>query len=516
MSAEIPEADGLGLPPLLRLDGITKRFPGVVANDGISLEVQRGEIHGLLGENGAGKTTLMSIVYGLLEPDEGRIALDGLEVEIHSPRRALELGIGMVQQHFMLVPDMTVAENVALGLNAGTLGLARLDEVSTRISELSRRFGLQVRPADRIEDVSVGVQQRVEILKLLYRGAELLILDEPTSALTPPEWRDLSGVLKALAAQGKAIIFITHKLDELFGVAQRCSVLRDGRVVGTTEMSGTSKAELARMMVGREVALRVERRRLEPGAPVLEVDGLALIEEGRALLDGITFTAHEREILGIAGVDGNGQRELVETLIGVRRPTAGTIRLNGRTLAHLSPREFARNSGAVIPEDRQRTGTALDLSLLSNLMMKDFFSAPFSRHGLLSLGAAQEHCAHLVAQYDIRAPGLDAPLRQLSGGNQQKAVLAREIHGRPRFLIAAQPSRGLDVGAAEFVYRKLLEHRESGGAILLISIELDEILSLSDRIAVMFGGRLLRILEADEADPELLGLLMAGEETVGP
>ena len=498
--------------PALRLEGITKRFPNVVANDGVTIEVRRGEILGLLGENGAGKTTLMRIVYGLIQPDEGRIEVDGKAVKIRSPRDALSLGIGMVHQHFMLVPDMTVAENVALSLSAGKLRLSRLNEVRNRISELSDRFGLAVHPDDVIENASVGVQQRVEILKLLYRGAEILILDEPTSVLTPPEWRDLSGVLKSLVSKGTAIVFITHKLDELVGVADRCTVLRDGRVVGTTELAHTNKAELARMMVGREVTLRVERPPLQPGRPILEVEELTMVENGRTLLDRITFAVREREILGIAGVEGNGQHELVEALIGVRRPTAGVIRMNGKVLDRLDPREFVRNLGGVITEDRHRAGVALELSLLSNLMMKDFFSPPFSRHGILDYRRAERHCRELMSHYDIRAPGLETPMRLLSGGNQQKAVLAREIHRRPRLLIAAQPTRGLDISAAEFVYRQLLEHRQAGCAIFLISVELDEILSLSDRIVVMYGGRFLRILESGEADPERLGLLMAGQE----
>jgi general nucleoside transport system ATP-binding protein len=497
--------------PLLKLVGITKRFPGVTANEGINLEVLKGEIHGLLGENGAGKTTLMNVVFGLIRPDEGQIEVDGTEVEIGSPKHALELGIGMVHQHFMLVPEMTIAENIALTLHATRLRRARLEEVGARVRELSSRFGLQVNPDDRVEDVSVGVQQRVEILKLLYRGAELLILDEPTAALTPPEWQDLSAVLQSLVAEGKSVIFITHKLDELFGVANRCTVLRDGMVVGTMAMAETTKPALARMMVGRDVTLRIERTRHVPGEPVLEVRDLCVEENGRSILQDVTFDVREREILGIAGVDGNGQRELVEALIGLRPLSSGQIRIRGQHVDGMTPERFARHGGAVIPEDRHRAGTALDLSLLSNLMMKDYFHPPFVKRGVLNVRAAREHCQRLVAKFDIRTPSLDVLARQLSGGNQQKAVLARELHWNPRLLIAAQPTRGLDVGAMEFVYRQLLSHVASNGAVLLISIELDEILSLSDRIAVIVGGSFLRIIDAREADPELLGLLMAGE-----
>jgi general nucleoside transport system ATP-binding protein len=500
------------MPPLLRMTGITKRFPGVVANQGVDLEVRRGEVHGLLGENGAGKTTLVNILYGLLQPDEGQIEVDGAPVAIRSPREAMTLGIGMVHQHFMLVPDMTVAENVALGLKSTRPPLARLGDVSARVTELSRRYHLKVEPNDMIEDLSVGMQQRVEILKLLYRGAQLLILDEPTSVLTPPEWQELSGVLRSLVEEGRSAIFITHKLDELLSVADRCTVLRDGAVVGTVDVAGSSKATLARMMVGREVVLRVERPLLEPGDPVLEVRDLSLIDDrGKPKLEGLSFVVREREILGVAGVDGNGQHELVEVLVGMRQPTTGEISIGGRRAPGLTPREFAERSGAVIPADRQHTALALDLSLMENLMMREFADPPYTERGILSLGAMRDRADHLVADYDIRTPNVMVRMRQLSGGNQQKTVLAREFTRSPKLLIASQPTRGLDVGAMEYVYQRLLDHKKGGGATLLISTELDEILSLSDRIAVIVGGRFLRILDADDVDPEVLGLLMAGE-----
>jgi general nucleoside transport system ATP-binding protein len=500
------------MAPLLEMTGITKRFPGVVANHDIHLDVRRGEVHGLLGENGAGKTTLVNVLYGLLQPDEGQIAFDGDPVTIKTPREAMTLGIGMVHQHFMLVPDMTVAENVALGLKSGRPPLARLGDVSSRVWELSRRYRLRVNPDDMIEDLSVGMQQRVEILKLLYRGAQLLILDEPTSVLTPPEWEELSGVLRSLVEEGRSAIFITHKLDELLSVADRCTVLRDGAVVGTVDVAGSNKATLARMMVGREVVLRVERPVLEPGEPVLEVRHLSLVERGAPKLEDLSFTVREREILGVAGVDGNGQHELVEVLIGMRPPTAGEIAIGGQPVPGLTPRGFADRSGAVIPADRQHTALALDLSLMENLMMREFGDAPYTQRGILSLGAMRERSDELVDDYDIRTPSVLVRMRQLSGGNQQKTVLAREFTRSPKLLIASQPTRGLDVGAMEYVYRRLLEHKKGGGATLLISTELDEILSLSDRIAVMVEGRFLRILEAAEVDPEVLGLLMAGEE----
>ncbi|MQA73384.1 MAG: ATP-binding cassette domain-containing protein [Solirubrobacterales bacterium] len=502
-------ADGQAVPAL-ELVGISKAFPGVLANDGVSLRVARGEILGLLGENGAGKTTLMNIVYGLYQPDGGEILVGGERVAIRSPQHAVELGIGMVHQHFMLVPDMTVAENVALSPSRSP-GLSRLDDVTRSLEELSSRFGLEVEPTAVVEDLPVGACQRVEIIKLLHRGADLLILDEPTAALTPPEWRELSAFLRSLADRGSSVIFITHKLDELFGVADRCTVLRDGRVVGSVPISETDKPSLARMMVGREITLRVDRPMVEPGEPVLEVDGLTLVEDGRTILEDVDFRVRAGEVFGVAGVGGNGQNELVEVLIGLRSATAGEIRLGGRRLDRLDPSEFVRQGGAVIPEDRQHEGVALELSVLDNLLMREFDRPSFSRWGVIDPDKARGRAERLVAEYDVRTPGVGVPMRQLSGGNQQKAVLARELGRDPRLVIAFQPTRGLDVGAIEFVYRKLNEQKRAGVAILLISFELDEILSMTDRFTVMVGGRFPRVLEADEADPETVGLLMGGE-----
>jgi ABC-type uncharacterized transport system ATPase subunit len=494
----------------LRLDGITKRFPGVTANDAVTLEVAWGEVLGLLGENGAGKSTLMNIVYGLYQPDEGHIEVEGRPVEIRGPSHAVELGIGMVHQHFMLVPDMTVAENVALG-PSGLPGRSDLDGVAARVEELSEQFGLQVDPRARIEDLTLGAQQRVEIVKLLYRGAKILILDEPTAALTPAEWRDLSAFLKSLVAQGRSVVFISHKLDELFGIADRCTVLRDGAVVGEVRMSETDKPSLARLMVGREVTLRAERAEVTPGAPVLEVSGLTVRDGERTLLDDVSFAVREGEVLGVAGVGGNGQEELVGALLGLHRSSAGEIRIDGRPLERHGPTDFARRGGAVIPEDRHRAGVALELSLWENLMMKELGREPFFRRGVIDRAAVQAHCEGLLGEYDVKAPGIDARMRQLSGGNQQKAVFARELCGDPRLIVASQPTRGLDVGAMEFVYRRLNERKRAGSAILLLSIELDEVLSLSDRIAVIVGGRIVGIVDAGEADSERIGLMMAGE-----
>jgi simple sugar transport system ATP-binding protein len=498
---------------ILRMTNITKRFPGVLANDRISFELRRGEIHALLGENGAGKTTLMRVLFGILRPEEGEVEVAHRAVTIPHPKVALELGIGMVHQHFMLVPNMTVAENIALVTpRAGSFG-SPIRLLAKRVGELAERFRFTVRPDQMVGDLSLGQRQQVEILKLLYRGAKILILDEPTASLTPVEWARLSDVLRTLAAAGSSIIFITHKLGELIGLADRCTVLRDGRVIGTVDVRDADEASLARMMVGRDVVLRVERPPLQPGKSLLEVQGLSLEgPDSRLQLQGIDFAVREREILGIAGVEGNGQAQLVEVLTGLRHPTSGRILIDGEGMERLSTRAFITRGTAVIPEDRQRTGLALDLNVGDNLIMKEAHTPRFSRRGFLLLGTADRYSARLVSAFDIRIPARTVLMRQLSGGNQQKAVLARELSRSPKVLIAAQPTRGLDVGAMEFVYGQILAHREHGGATLLISNELDEILSLSDRIAVMVGGRFVRILEAPEVTLEKLGLLMAGSE----
>lgn len=495
----------------LRLVDITKAFPGVLANDHVSLDLGRGEILGLLGENGAGKSTLMNIVYGLQQPDSGSIFIGEKEVTIRSAQDAVSHGIGMVHQHFMLVPDMTVAENVALSPSLAP-GLSRLKDVERSLSELSERFGLSTDPHAVVGDLPLGARQRVEIIKLLYRGADLLILDEPTAALTPEEWHELSLFLRSMADQGRSVIFITHKLDELFGLVDRCTVLRDGRVVGTVPIAETNKPMLARMMVGREVALRVERAIVEPGQPVLEASNLSIEEDGRKVVDDVSFTVRAGEVFGVAGVGGNGQNELVDAVIGLRRPTGGELRLDGQVHERFEPREFTRDGGALIPEDRHEEGLGLDLTLLENLIVKEFDSPAYSRRGILDLRRAGEHAERLLVEYDVRAPGANARARQLSGGNQQKLILAREFSRKPRLVVACQPTRGLDIGAMEFVYRKLNDAKQTGAAILLVSFELDEIFSLSDRFAVMADGRFMATLTAEQADVERVGLLMGGEE----
>ncbi len=511
MTATEPEADvrppwdGPGAAPVLTLRRITKRFPGVVAADAIDLDVRAGEIVGLLGENGAGKTTLMNMVFGMVRPDEGEIIVDGRHAEISGPRDALDHGIGMVHQHFKLVRRMTVAENLALG--SGAPSRLALSKIVARITELSSRFELGVQPDDLVSELSVGQQQRVEILKLLMRDVRLLILDEPTAVLTPQEWEQLTVILRELAASGRAVVLITHKLDELLDVTDRVVVLRDGANVGEIRTAEADKETLARMMVGRDVVLRVPRVVVEAGDVMLSMRGVTVRGANRPALDSIELTLRSGEVLGVAGVDGNGQRELVELLCRLRRPDDGEILIDGRTLGVDAG---ADEVISVIPEDRHRTATALDLPVLENLMMRELGRPPLFRRGVVRRRAAQAHGERLLVDYDVRVPGVGVRMRQLSGGNQQKVVLARELQRDPRLIVASQPTRGLDVGAMEFVYRCLQERKEGGAAILLVSTELNEILSLSDRICVMADGRLSDPRDASDIDVRELGLMMAG------
>jgi ABC-type uncharacterized transport system ATPase subunit len=500
------------VPAAVAMTGITKRYGDNLANDAIDFAVAPGEIRGLLGENGAGKSTLMNVLYGMVQPDAGTIAIGGRTVTLSSPRDAIRHGVGMVHQHFMLVPNMTVAENVMLGLRQAHEPVLDRRSACERIAALSERYGLGLDPGDRVESLSLGMRQRLEILKLLFRDVHVLVLDEPTAVLTPAEWEALAEVLRELAAGGRSIVLITHKLRELYGLATSCTVLRDGAVVGSVALADADERALARLMVGREINLRTERTPLEPGDPVLEVEDLELVDDGgRERLRGVSLTVRRREILGIAGVEGNGQEELAEIVCGVRRPTSGRIRLEGRPAEGMSPRDRVRARMAAITADRHRSGVASEGSVLENLILKDFHDAPLSRRGWLRRGTAREHAQELVNGYDVRVSDVGAPLRSLSGGNQQKVVLARELHRSPGFLLAAQPTRGLDVGAMAFVYERLRQERERGCAILLISTELEEILTLSDRIAVMAGGRLVATLDAADADLETIGMLMAGE-----
>ncbi len=498
---------------MLELRGITKQFPGVLANDNINLAVEPGEIHALLGENGSGKTTLMNIVYGLYHADAGEVRFEGRPLRMTSPGEAIATGIGMVHQHFMLVQAFSVTENVILGMRCRREPLLDRDGGATEVQALSAKYGLKVDPRARVWQLSVGEQQRVEILKALYRRARLLILDEPTSVLTPQETEELFEILRALASEGRSVIFISHKLHEVLSVADRITVLRRGRGIDTVRAATSSKEGLARMMVGREVVFRVNKPPARPGPVVLEVKNLqALNQKGLPALKGLSLEVRAGEILGIAGVDGNGQKELTECLIGVTRPVRGEVRVAGENITGLSPRQICRRGVAVIPEDRHRQGLVLPMQVAENIMFGNFYRPPFSRRGFLQLGVIHDVARRLAAEYDIRTPSTDIPLANLSGGNQQKVILARELSGQPRLIVAMLPTRGLDVGATEFVHRRIIDARNSGVAVLLVSTELEEILSLSDRIAVIYEGEIMGLVPGDGADVHELGLMMAGSK----
>jgi ABC-type uncharacterized transport system ATPase subunit len=497
--------------PVLELREITKVFPGVRANDRVSLTLERGEIVALLGENGAGKSTLMNVAYGLLSADGGEILVDGKPVRIRTPRDAIDLGIGMVHQHFMLVETLTVTENIILGREPGRFGVIDMVGARKRVAALSEKYGLKVDPNATIRDLSVGMQQRVEILKALYQGARVLILDEPTAVLSPQEVRDLFAVVRSLVDAGMSVVLITHKLDEVMGVADRVVVMRDGRVVGETAPSATDQVGLARMMVGRDVVLRIEKPESHPGGPALTVKGLTVVgERGVEALKGVDIVVREGEIVGIAGVDGNGQTELVESIVGLRRPSGGSIDLKGHDITHTPTRETIAAGVSHVPEDRQRYGLVLEFDLAENLVMGDHRGAPYASHGITDPKAIGETARRRIHDYDIRTPSEHVLAGALSGGNQQKVVLARELGRAPGLLIAAQPTRGLDVGAIEFVHRRLLAARDEGTAILLVSMELEEVMSLSDRILVMFGGRIVAEFDARDADEERIGYYMTG------
>lgn len=506
--APIPfAADGA----ILHAVGIVKRFPGVVANDHVTFSLRRGEIHAILGENGAGKTTLMNILYGLYHPDEGEIYVKGQPVELRSPHDAIRLGIGMVHQHFMLVPVFTVAENIILGQEIRRGPFLDLRRAIDEVRALSRRYGLEVDPEALVKDLPVGVQQRVEILKALYRRADILILDEPTAVLTPQETEELFRVMRHLQQQGVSIIFITHKLKEVLAVADRITVLRNGRVVGTLTPAEADEAHLAAMMVGREVMLTVEKAPARPGPEVLRVEDLYVRDDrGAMVVNGVRLSVRAGEILGIAGVQGNGQTELIEALIGLRPAAAGRVLLEGEEVTNRPPRFLIARGVAHIPEDRLKHGLVLPYSVADNLVLSTYDRPPFARGIRWQPAAVMDHARRLIALYDIRAPGPDTPARALSGGNQQKVIAARELSRPIRLLVANQPTRGLDVGATEYIHRKIVEMRDQGVAVLLVSTELDEIFSLADRIAVMYRGRIVATLEAAEATLQQVGLLMAG------
>jgi general nucleoside transport system ATP-binding protein len=500
------------MAPILQLRGITKRFPGVLANDHIDLDLQEGEIHALLGENGAGKTTLMNILYGLYQPDEGEILVRGQKVEVRSPRDAIAAGIGMVHQHFMLIPVFTVAENVMLGqeiLRAGDFLDRR--EAEKRVADISRQFMLDVDPTAFVRDLPVGVQQRVEIIKLLYRQANILILDEPTAVLTPQESDELFKILRSLVSQGKSIIFITHKLREVMEVADRITVIRQGGVVGTTTPKQADRAQLAEMMVGREVMLEVEKSQAKPGEAVLQVENLSVVGERRQIaVDGVSFEVRAGEVLGIAGVQGNGQTELVEAITGLRAVQAGRIALLGQDVSRSTPRQVTELGSAHVPEDRQRDGLVLNFTVADNLCLSTYYLPPFAKGPELQREAILASAVERIREFDIRTPSPLTNAGSLSGGNQQKVIVAREFSRPIRLLVASQPTRGLDVGSIEYIHGRILQKREEGCAVLLVSPELDEIMELSDRIAVMYRGRIVGLVDADETSKEEIGLLMAG------
>ena len=503
-----------GLPRIesLEMRGITKRFPGVLANDNVTFDVKTGEIHALLGENGAGKSTLMKVLYGLYQPEEGEILLNGKPIKINSPTDSLQYGIGMIHQHFMLVDNMTVAENVALGLPSSRGARLDLDVVSKRVTELSKRYGLQVYPDSIISKLAVGERQRVEIVKALYRGAALLVLDEPTAVLTPQEVDDLFLIFKQMAADGHALIFISHKLHEIFALTDRVSVLRDGKMVGTVDTADVDKTQLASMMVGREVQLDRERPSVERGKVRLSFNKVnAFNDDGTPILKDVSFGVHSGEIVGVAGVSGNGQRPLARTIAGLQKVASGKIHLEGKDVTDLPPADMYDVGLSYIPEERMHDGVVGDFSVEENLILQDYIRSPFSKGIFLAFKTIAENAGKQIKSFAVKTPTKETAVKNLSGGNIQKVILARELSRNPRFLIAAQPTRGVDIGAIEYIHSQLLLERGKGLATLLISEDLDEVKSLSDRIVVLFDGEVMGIVDNDEVTVEQLGLMMAGE-----
>ncbi len=500
-------------PPALELRGITKKFGSVVANDRVDFDVVSGEVHALLGENGAGKSTLMSVLYGLYKPDGGEVLIDGRPVEISSPSAAIDLGIGMVHQHFMLVRVMTVAENIVLGQEPGRRGRLDLKAARTRVRELSDRYGLAVDPDARIEDITVGAEQRVEILKALYRKARILVLDEPTAVLTAQEVRELTGVLGRLKQDGTAIVFISHKLGEVLEVADRITVLRRGKKVDTVPRQGATELSLARLVVGRDVMLAADKAPAKPGPPLLDVRELH-VRDDRNLekVSGLSLSVCAGEIVALAGVDGNGQQELVDAITGLRSPESGTVAIDGKDIAGQGVRAATDAGVGHIAEDRHLRGLVLPFTLAENLALREYRSPELSEHGWLRLGHMRERAEQLLSEFDVRGGGPDTYAAALSGGNQQKVAVAREIASNPKVLVAHQPTRGLDVGAIEFVHRRLIEERDKGRAVLLVSLEYEEVRALADRILVIFEGRIAGEFPPDAGEEEL-GIAMTGGNT---
>jgi ABC-type uncharacterized transport system ATPase subunit len=497
-------------PPVLELRGITKRFPGVLANDRVDFDLRKGEVHALLGENGAGKSTLMNILYGLYRPDEGEIRLNGAPVTIDSPHAAIAAGIGMVHQHFMLIPVMTVAENIVLAAEPRRGVLLDTSAAERRVRELADQFRFHIDPHALIRDITVGQQQRVEILKALYRHADILILDEPTAVLTPQEAIELVEILKRLVAEGMSVIFISHKLNEVLEIADRVTVLRRGKKVDTIPTAGATEASLARMMVGREVLFRVDKEPSKPSEVLLDVADLHVFDDrGLEAVRGVSFQVRAGEIVAIAGVDGNGQTELIDAITGLRRASEGGIRVGAENLTHGSAHTFLEHGVGHIPEDRQRRGLVLEFTLAENLVLHDYAKEPFSKLGFLNPRTWLAYGRRLLKEFDVRGGTERTRASALSGGNQQKVVIAREVSRDPRVLIAAQPTRGLDVGAIEFVHSRLVEERDEGRAVLLVSLELEEVLSLADRILVIYEGSIVGEFDPSATEEEL-GFAMTG------
>lgn len=500
---------------VIEMLNITKEFPGIKANDDVTLRIEKGEIHALLGENGAGKSTLMSVLFGLYQPEQGVIKVRGKEVKISNPNIANECGIGMVHQHFKLVHNFTVTQNIVLGMEPKkTFGRIDIDSAAKKVKEISERYGLAVDPYAKIEDITVGMQQRVEILKMLYRDAEILIFDEPTAVLTPQEIKELMSIMKELVSEGKSIVLITHKLKEIKMVADRCTVLRRGRYIGTVDVADTTEEQMAEMMVGREVSFEVDKDPADPKEPILKVENLKVKNtRGLYAVSGLNLEVKAGEILCVAGIDGNGQSELIQAITGLTKVEEGRILFEGKDITRESIRHRTLMGLGHIPEDRHKHGLVLDFSLENNMALQSYFEEPLSKNGILQPAAVREHSDRLIEMFDVRSgQGSVTSARSMSGGNQQKAIIAREVERENRLLIAAQPTRGLDVGAIEYIHKRLVEERDKGRAVLLMSLEMEEVLNVSDRIAVIFEGEIVGIVDADKTDENELGLMMAGSK----
>jgi general nucleoside transport system ATP-binding protein len=504
---------------IVEMLNITKEFPGVIANNDITLQVKKGEIHALLGENGAGKSTLMSVLFGMYQPEKGTIRINGKAVKINNPNDANDLNIGMVHQHFMLVEIFSVLDNIILGVEPNRAGVLKRNEARVKICELSNRYGLSVEPGALIEDISVGMQQRVEILKMLYRDNEILIFDEPTAVLTPQEIKELMGIMRGLAAEGKSILFITHKLNEILEVADRCTVLRKGRCVGTVEVAQTTLEELSRMMVGREVQFTIEKKQIEPGAIVLKVENITVPSKRHKnnAVKNMSFAVRAGEIVCLAGIEGNGQSELIYALTGIDKMSSGKILINGADISKASIRRRSKAGISHIPEDRHKYGLILDYSLSDNLVLQRYWEPRFQKSGFIKKNEVLNYANKLISQYDIRSgQGARTIVRAMSGGNQQKAIIAREIDKNPELLVAIQPTRGLDIGAIEYIHKQLIAQRDSGKGVLLVSLELDEVVNISDRILVVYDGEIVGEFKPKETTLEQIGLYMAGAKRDAP